>query len=380
MKKCMLMALITIFALVSVATLCSADSRRGLTNTSKKGSLLVYPLIKVGEDVGGNDTIVFIANDYPGKVRVRCQYAWPEGCACDRFSFTLTANQSIAFSARTGLDVDDQDLPRKVSVDRFPGPDVGQYVGELRCWAVDAGMYPISWNHLYGSATVVEGTDQTWEYSAWRFAVGYGVTRGSRVRDAQGNPTMTLRLTGMPTTYDACPERLIFNFIKQVADPEESSYPEGEAENRLTLVPCKQDCVSSPAQATFLIYDENEADDDASACYDCDDNASAIFAKSLSDSTKFQGADAFGSDHDTPGGMAIVVNQPGYIPQYRCADPPVPTYGIPFLGVISNKFSGSAGPVAGESLTTLGRAQPYLTINGVRTDIEVQMNSSSPSP
>ncbi len=51
MKKCMLIALITVFTLVSFGALCFAQSRRGVANTSKKGSLLVFPLVKVGATV-----------------------------------------------------------------------------------------------------------------------------------------------------------------------------------------------------------------------------------------------------------------------------------------------------------------------------------------
>jgi len=366
MKKCMLIALIVVFVSVSVGAICSAqDSLRRVTNTSKKGSLLVYPLIKVGPPGDGNDTIVFIANDYPKKVRINCQYATPKDCACDSFSFTLTANQSIAFSAKTGFDLDGNSLPRRINLIEFPTAN-DQYVGELRCWATSpSGAYNISWNHLYGSAIVVEGDNQTWEYSAWRFAVGYAVGRGNAVKNALGSNTKILRLTGMPDTYDACPEKLIFNFINQVENPDSAEYGEGLADNRLTLIPCKQDCVTTPVRAHFRIYDEYENDRQETACYGCDDNASGFFSKSLSDTNKFGIQDWF-VDLGTPGGMAIVENTP----DGTCGE----TYGIPMLGVISNRFNGVDGPVAGESLTTLGRAQPYLTdADGVATTIEVQM-------
>jgi len=53
-------------------------------------------------------------------------------------------------------------------------------------------------------------------------------------------------------------------------------------------------------------------------------------------------------------------------------------YGVPLLGVISNTFSSPDGPVAGETLTVLGRGQPELTIrNGgnkiIKSGIEVIM-------
>jgi len=374
MKKCMLIALITVFALVSVGALCSADSRRGVANTSKKGSLLVFPLIKVGaSEQDDNDTIITFSNDYPGSVKVMCRYATPENCYCDPFNFSLTANQSIAFSAKTGHGLDDENtLTRfKIGIDPFPTLG-GEYAGELRCWAINGSGYPISWNHLSGTAMIIEGPNQTWQYSAWRFAVGYGVQQGTNVRNASGGLSKSLRLTGMPTTYDACPEKLIFNFIRQTDNPDAEVYQENgttyAAENRLTLVPCKQDCVTgTPVHIYFTISDEYENSDYTAACLDCTDNATAFYSKSLSDSAKFFDPTAF-TGLKTPGGMAIVENTPSE--RGLCGE----TYGIPLLGVISNKLYNAYGPVAGETLTVHGRGQPELTdMNGVRTGIEIEM-------
>ncbi len=46
MKKCMLIALIMIFTLSVLGTFCCAQLDRTVTNTSKKGSLLIWPLVK----------------------------------------------------------------------------------------------------------------------------------------------------------------------------------------------------------------------------------------------------------------------------------------------------------------------------------------------
>ncbi len=374
MKKCMLIALITVFTLVTVGTLCSADSRRGVANTSKKGSLLVFPLIKVGASTeDANDTIITISNDYPGSVKVMCRYATPENCYCDPFDFRLTANQSIAFSAKTGRGLDDERTLSRFNIGVDPFPTLGgQYAGELRCWAINGSNYPISWNHLAGTAMISEGEDQTWQYSAWRFAVGYQVGRNQNVLNASGGLSKSLRLTGMPTTYDACPESLIFNFIRQVEDPASGPYSSAgdtNAENRITLVPCKQDCVVGgkiPVRAYFEISDEYENSDYTSACYDCTDNATAFYSKSLSDSAKFVDPAAF-TGLVTPSGMAIVTNTP----TGECGE----MYGVPLLGVISNKLYNPTGPVSGETMTVLGRGQPELTdANGNRTGIEIQMN------
>jgi len=365
MKKCMLIALITVFALVSVGALCSAQptygSRIGVTNTSKKGSLLIFPLVKVSplSEEDGNDTIITISNDYPGLVRMVCRYSVPDECYCGTVqSFTLTANQSIAFSAKTHLDLDGNPLPKGIGAPAFPFNS--EFTGELRCWAVKNNNgqenMPISWNHLSGTATLLEGENQTWQYSAWRFAVGYGVKHGDFVLDALGSISKTIRLTGSPTTYDACPSSLIFNYIPQVQNPEAESYGDNETENRLTLVPCKQDCVEggdTTVRVKFMRYDENENDRETAACIDCSDNASAYYDKSLT--TKVEQPEWFTSETMVgPSGMGIVYN----FPTGTCFERP--TYGIPLLGVISNKFSSPEGPIAGDTLTVHGRGQPEV--------------------
>ena len=121
MKKCMLIALITVFALVSLGALCSAQSRIGVANTSKKGSLLVFPLVKVAATADSNDTIITISNDYPLRVNLLCRYQTPQNCACETFDFALTGNQSIAFSARTGYGLDGEEvLPRNITLAAIP--------------------------------------------------------------------------------------------------------------------------------------------------------------------------------------------------------------------------------------------------------------------
>jgi len=366
MKKCMLIALITIFALVSVGALCSAQptyrSKIGVTNTSKKGSLLIYPLVKVSpEQADGNDTIITLSNDYPGLVKIVCQYSVPDGCLCGTLrDFTLTANQSISFSAKTGRDLDGQQLPLRAGAP--PWPWNGEYTGELRCWAVKGDKWPIAWNHLSGTATLIEGEGEerrSWQYSAWRFAVGYDVQHNTIVPDAQGNDTKTIRLTGSPTTYDACPSSLIFNHITQVQDPAIGPYGDNETENKLTLVPCKQDCVDGGDRTvgvTFDLYDETELSSVVYACIDCTDSASAYYSKSLT--TKVDNPSLFTSrEMKGPSGMGIVKNFPFPISDRGCKGL---SYGIPVVGVISNQFSSPTGPIAGETLTVHGRGQPHV--------------------
>ena len=106
----------------------------------------------------------------------------------------------------------------------------------------------------------------------------------------------------------------------------------------------------------------------AYACYDCSDNSTAFFSKSLLE-PKFVHQTPF-TDLRTPGGMGIVTFTPK-----ASGDECSATYGVPMLGVISNRFSSSTGPIAGETLTVFGRGQPQLTLpDGSNSGIDVTMS------
>jgi len=239
MKKCMLIAFITIFTLSVVGATCYAAART-MANTSKKGSLLIFPLIKAGLKAS-QDTVISISNDYYAAVHLECIYKLPTNCFCDPFNFTLTPNQEISFSAKTGKGLDGDPIPK---IGTLPEFDLST-VGELKCWATDNNAtmhHPISFNWLSGQAIIGEDDNRSWAYSAWRFAVGSGIPNLGLV----GVPG-TLRLTGTPFSYDACPSRLMFNFIEQTPTatgpfPMDVSDRGGTfqtANDLLTLIPCK---------------------------------------------------------------------------------------------------------------------------------------------
>lgn len=368
MKKCVLIALMAAFSLLTYGASCFGGTpSRTVANTSKKGSLLIFPLIKIG-DLGSQDTIITLTNDYTSSVNLNCFYKYPSNCACAEFSFFLTANQSLAFSAKTGRGVDGKDLPTvgrvKPYVPRF-GRDLGYKVGELKCFAVNSGGYPISFNFLSGTATIGEDDNQSWEYDAWRFAVGYGIQHNKQVAAQR-----ILTLTGTSMTYDACPQRLIFDIEEQAPVPSATVYPLGDGgartvDNRITLVPCKQDCVSdneTMVRASLKRYSEYENDASPYTCFNCDSNATALFSKSLSgtDALNTQIYSAYDFMHiGTPGGMVVVDTD-----IQESADCPNgfndALYGIPVLGVMSKRFHGVRGPIAGETPTVLGPPQPQV--------------------
>jgi len=382
MKKCMLIVLISAFTLSSLGALCYAQTARTMANTSKKGSLLIFPLIKVGQK-DSQDTIITISNDFVGNpygyVRLQCVWKTPKGCACSKFDFRLTDNQPISFSAKTGKGIDNNPVTSKkpiVQVQAFPND--GSNVGELKCWAINGTTKnPISFNWLSGDAIIGEDDNESWEYSAWRFAVGYGVANLATVPNSIVNNVGTLRLTGLPTTYDACPQKTIYNFVEQAPNPAAATYPESTdtpggfrtVDNRVTLIPCKQDCLTrtnTVVRASLDVHNEYETSSGTYACLDCNSTSTAFFSKSLA------GTDLRTSQIDnpsvfinlqSPGGMITVDDRfagtQGDVDCQRSIEKGG-VLAIPMIGVSSMRFSSSKGPVAGETPTILGPPQPYI--------------------
>lgn len=385
MKKRMLIALITIIPLLFFGALCFAgsDYARTVANTSKRGSLLVFPLVRVGP-AEYQDTIITITNDYSTAVHIQCMYSTPENCACDGNNFTLTPYHSVAFSAKTRVAPDNEffydEKHRVIGMPAFPWDNQTVTDATLRCWAVDdvAPYRPISYNYLSGSAIIGEDTNQSWQYSAWRFAVGYAIKTNTPVPSAGSSAPFQLRLTGLPRTYDACPGKLLFNFIEQAPDPTANQYPEGArkgyrtVDNRLTLVPCKQDCVSSDNESivrvTLGVRDEYENSGGTYACFDCDDNTTAFYHKSLSGksplTTQIEDPNTFRGyplgDIWTPGGYIEVST--ALNGDNNCSGiGKTAVRGIPVLGVMAHRFSSPDGPIAGDTPTVIAPPQAYLT-------------------
>jgi hypothetical protein len=189
---------------------------------SDKGSLLCWSAVEVRWDHAGQivrDTFLTIGNDYPGDVEVQLYFIngddplpphpgwnWVDNV------IALTQNEPAYWSAATGL-------PKGVSPLSVldPGPPPGRLVGDgsgdrrvrgyVLGWAVDADQGEIRWNHLHGSATVVDYRDRAaWSYEAWSFpVVDETVAHGA----ATGSPG-ELRLDG--SEYAAAPSLLLLDF------------------------------------------------------------------------------------------------------------------------------------------------------------------------
>jgi len=346
MKKCILIASITVFVLSVSATLCFGQLDRTVTDTSKKGSLLIWPLIKAGP----GDTIVMLGNDYYEKVKVTCTYRSSFPFQDTTWSFNLIPNQTISWLASTGKGPDGKSIPQTGG----DAPPLGSgKSAELRCWAVDSGgTQQIAWNWLTGEAIVKEEKDQSWGYSAWRFAVNSSTTGA-----AAGTPGRIL-LTGDSGNYDACLTGLMFNFVKQTPSTSVKLFPKGTVNNVLTLIPCMEDYVTNTAPTVFtdlLTYDEAQNSvSGASVCVGSDVFATQWFSESLISSKLVLAPDVANPfvNLATPGGSVYIHGKQ----DDRCTG----SSGVPLIGVMSMQFMSGTGPVAGVPPTAVGPGQAYV--------------------
>jgi len=238
MKKSILAVFVAIAMVAGVGGVVFAA--QNVANVSQKGSLLVFPKIDISE---GKDTLVSISNDYYRPVAVKCIWVDADQEIAD-FVFEITKNQPVCFSAATGEGT--------VDVPPFDGP-----VGELKCFAVnDNADQQISWNHLYGTAKVIDFLDETaYEYNSWNF-IARGVKRGNPVGNAGD-----LILSGNRGEYDGCPSYLLFNF-RSVGSSVESVGVVDFNDTDLTVALCKEDLTQdrepTHTKLKFDIWDENE--------------------------------------------------------------------------------------------------------------------------
>jgi hypothetical protein len=345
MKKCILIVFITMFTLSLSASLCLGQLDRTVTSTSKKGSLLIWPLIKVG----ATDTMILLGNHYYKSVKVRCSYRSSFPYKNTNWFIQLLPNQTISWLASTGMGPDGNNNPNSGS----NAPSLGAGIVELRCWAVDSGgTQQIAWNWLSGDALFTEGSNQNWGYSAWRFAVNSSTT------GATAGTAGTIRLTGDSGNYDACPTALLFNFMKQEQDVMKAGFPKGTVNNVLTLVPCMENFATHAAPSVFTnlqVYDENQTSlSDASICVGSDNAATQWFSEPLTSSKLILKTGAVNPfvHLATPGGSIQVHGKQGSV----CAG----SSGVPLIGVMSMQFMSGTGPFVGIPPTAIGPGQAYV--------------------
>jgi len=344
-------------------TLCLAQFDRTVTNTSKKGSLLVWPLIKSGAP----DTTIQLTNNYYAPVKVKCFYGAKFPASHTSWGFTMLPNQTIAWRASTGKGPDGRIMP---GVNGTPPALAAGVACLLSCWAVDSGgTQQIAWNWLSGDAIVGESGNQYWEYSAWRFAVNSSTT------GANAGTAGKLQLTGDSGNYDACPTGLLFNFLKQTTNASQS-FPPGNANTRLTLVPCGQDLATDNNPVVYAsMGPRDEVSTPLSSTYVCvgsQNSTSQWYSESLL-STKMH---IIGSTINpytniaSPGGNIYIH---GKQETGSCVD----SMGVPLIGVMSMQLSSSTGPVVGATPTGIGPGQAYIKDgNDANTSTPIVINSN----
>jgi len=192
MKKSMLVVLVMALMTLMANSSGLADVT-GRADTSKEGSLLIWPLVQTND---GNETYIFITNSDAGGewkddngdlVSIKCYWeVRPDeydgsgnSCPISDAVFYLSFGNPLIFKASDGTNLNGDGV--------VPGIGEGMK-GMLKCWAIDpTDTNQISWNHLSGYAIIIapEQTapgvdkDSAWKYSAWRFAANV-------VEDANG--------------------------------------------------------------------------------------------------------------------------------------------------------------------------------------------------
>lgn len=208
-----------------------------VSGISQKGSLIVFPKVEIKWDSTGTliqDTFVTIANDFDADVRVQMYFvngdqptaailqgdpptiverAHP-GCNWVDNQIALTNDESAYWSVLTGTPkgvspftiLDPGIVPGRPDTDPHnPGGRVIR--GYVVAWAINVDSHEIRWNHLTGTATIVNyGETAAWTYSAWAFQAVVDVDQGEELL----NPLGTLDMDGLE--YEYPPATLVFDF------------------------------------------------------------------------------------------------------------------------------------------------------------------------
>jgi len=233
----------------SVAGLLAAGSALGaqnVANTNQKGSLLIFPLINIDQrGREAKDTIIEISNDGTSRIHVECLYV-NERKDRANFDFHLTGKQTVSWDVLT--QDGDQVQPVQFPTDRGAPPHAGNpFRGILVCFATNqAREFQVAWNHLTGTATVINLNDRTarqsrqgFKYNAWAFAARNesGLAPDNNTF-AHGEPGR-LELSGANAAgaYDGCPAYNIANFMPNGARLGNLA----TLNNNLSIASCNQD-------------------------------------------------------------------------------------------------------------------------------------------
>jgi hypothetical protein len=274
---------ISLFCLASALCCGPVMAAQNVTNTSQKGSLLIWPLVDVDPADDAADTLIEISSDQNGPTHIECEYVNQKKGRVN-FDFTLTAKATASWVVSTGAGLP---APLFPSGGTFTPGNPNQ--GELVCFAVDGPRSTqIAFNHLIGSATVVHQNDsdasqakQAFRYKAWAFTAR-GATGPAADNTPQGTPG-TLSLTGGGAgTYDACPLYNIENFNPNGATLGSLT----TLDNDLWVVSCnvdlRQDFLINQTKLKFTAWNANE--NSFTGSYQCADSVTLAGLSSVDNS------------------------------------------------------------------------------------------------
>jgi hypothetical protein len=242
---------------LAAATLSTSAFALDRANTAQKGSLLIFPKIDVSDSSGRTETIVRIENTYWRHVNVQCY--WQNGTKAYRSQeFSLTPFQPLTLKASQFLPSSEGPFHRASTSDSIYYVENANQVGELKCWAVSKdGLSEMSWNHLTGSATILDyGNAAAWSYTAWAFRCLTPTTPGALCGTTPGN-------LELGSEYDACPKKLTIGFAPYKDDERNIQgsrlvYDDTD----LTIATCNQDFRQrrelTYTKLTFDVWNEEE--------------------------------------------------------------------------------------------------------------------------
>ncbi len=208
-------------------TQCSATitiAEAGTGETSKRGSLLVYPDVEARWNAAGDlvqDTFLTVVNDYPADVHVFIYFV-DEDCGRLYSDRDLTHRQPQYWSAATGQPFGIAGIG---SLPRRPDPEgSGEFIvrGSVILWATNLEGHEIRWNALTGSATVVNyAAGTSFEYTPWAFVtecVEHGEEPLDCIEfDANGTCCQAVAIPGNIDfdgfQYDLGPNTLVLDYI-----------------------------------------------------------------------------------------------------------------------------------------------------------------------
>ena len=274
-----------ILGLVCAGALVAAAYGQNRTNTTQKGSLLIFPLIDVRFDSNYNvigDTFIQLTNDWPDDpVHIVTYFVLEEQCIHLKSNFDLTANQPAYWSMATGKTLSPVGSGNFVQVHQ-PVTSIscaqnGQKNGFLIVFATNSGEQNIRHNHLTGLATIVDYEKATaWEYAPYAFQVrGFGNNNGP-ADPANVDPTPgVMTLDGVE--YDSGLNQLLLEFIAwdSTAFQGETSYTlihDTELTLMINDVNVKQDKGEEwpyETKAVFAIHNQLENSAAFEYCFTC---------------------------------------------------------------------------------------------------------------